>query len=61
MDVLDLVADGLQNKEIAQKLHITVKTVEYHKRRLMDQPGIRTVAGLTRYALAPGDAGGEIP
>jgi len=52
--VLELVADGLQNKEIAQKLHITVKTVEYHKRRLMDQLSIRTAAGLTRYALGQG-------
>ncbi len=50
-EVLQLVAEGKTGKEIADILHISPKTVEFHKANLMDVLGIRTVAELTRYAI----------
>jgi DNA-binding NarL/FixJ family response regulator len=54
MDVLKLVAEGRQNKEIAIALSISVKTVEYHKTCIMNELDIHTPAGLTRYAIDRG-------
>ena len=56
IDVLRMTAEGLHNKEIAQRLSISVKTVEYHKTRLMNQLDIHTTIGLTRYAIRRGIA-----
>ena len=53
-EVLQLVAEGRQNKEIAALLDISIKTVEYHKARIMSRLGIRSAAGLTRYAIQHG-------
>ena len=53
-EVLQLVAEGRQNKEIAAVLSISVKTVEYHKSRIMSRLDIHTAAGLTRYAIHHG-------
>jgi DNA-binding NarL/FixJ family response regulator len=53
-EVLQLVAEGRQNKEIASALNISVKTVEYHKARIMSRLDIHTSAGLTRYAIHHG-------
>jgi DNA-binding NarL/FixJ family response regulator len=55
-EVLQLVAEGKSMKEIASVLHISVRTVEFHKAGLMDQLGVRTTAELTRYALTHGVA-----
>jgi DNA-binding NarL/FixJ family response regulator len=38
-------------KEIADMLHISVRTVEFHKSNIVEQLGLRTTAELTRYAL----------
>ena len=53
-EVLQLVAEGKTNKQIAVALHISVKTVEFHRNSLMDELGVRTTAELTRYALSRG-------
>jgi DNA-binding NarL/FixJ family response regulator len=53
-EVLQLVAEGRQNKEIAAVLDISIKTVEYHKSRIMSRLDIRSSAGLTRYAIKHG-------
>lgn len=56
LEILRLVAEGYQNKEIAQLLKISVKTVEFHKTRIMAELDIHTPAGLTRYAIDHGIA-----
>lgn len=53
-EVLLLVADGLTNREIAEKLDISPRTVETHRERLMTKLRIRTVAGLTRLVVEEG-------
>jgi DNA-binding NarL/FixJ family response regulator len=57
--ILQLVAEGRQNKEIAEVLGVSVKTVEFHRGRLMARLNARSVAELTRYAVLEGliDAG----
>lgn len=53
-DVLRLIAAGSTNKEIAYRLRISVKTVEFHKTNLMARLGLRTTADLVKYALKHG-------
>jgi DNA-binding NarL/FixJ family response regulator len=53
-EVLKLVAEGNSTKQIAKQLGITVKTVETHRRQIMDVLGIHEIAGLTRYAIRIG-------
>jgi DNA-binding NarL/FixJ family response regulator len=54
LEVLRLVAGGRSNKQIATELGISRRTVESHRESLMRKLGIRTVAGLTRFALEQG-------
>ena len=56
-EVLQLVAEGHSGKEIAARLGISVKTVEYHKASLMNRLGVRTGSELTKYAVAHGVTG----
>lgn len=53
-EVLQLIAEGLSTKEIAQRLELSVKTVESHRTLLMKQLDIHEVTGLVRYALRKG-------
>jgi DNA-binding NarL/FixJ family response regulator len=53
-EILQLIAEGRSTREIAQRLHVSVKTVETHRAQLMERLGIRDVAGLTRYAIRIG-------
>jgi len=53
-EVLQLVAEGHSNKEIAAILNVSAKTVEFHKYNLMQTLGIRTTAELTQYAIRHG-------
>lgn len=53
-DVLVGVAEGLTNKETGTKLGISHRTVESHRESLMKKLDIKTVAGLTRFALEKG-------
>lgn len=50
-DVLVLVAKGMANKEIADKLNISIHTVMSHRKNITHKTGIKSVAGLTVYAL----------
>ncbi|MEO5711862.1 MAG: response regulator transcription factor [Luteolibacter sp.] len=54
MEVLQLVAEGKANKETADELHISIKTVEKHRQNLMEKLNIHDTASLTRYAIAHG-------
>lgn len=51
IEVLPLAAKGYGNKEIAEKLYISVKTVEAHKSRIMDKLGLKSRPELIEYAL----------
>lgn len=52
--ILQLIAEGKQNKEIASILFVSVRTVEFHRSRLMSKLGARSVAELTRFAIQEG-------
>ena len=54
MEVLQLIAEGKANKEIASELGIGIKTVEKHREHLMEKLDIHDTAGLTRYAISAG-------
>ena len=53
-EIVELVAEGPSLKDIAERLNLSVKTVEYHKSRLMEQLGFRSTAELTKYAITEG-------
>jgi DNA-binding NarL/FixJ family response regulator len=50
-EVIQLLAEGHRNKKIAQKLAISVKTVETHRTALMRKIGVRSIVDLVRYAV----------
>lgn len=52
--ILLQLAQGLSNKEVAQALDISVRTVETHRKNIKQKLGISSTAGLTRYALEHG-------
>jgi len=52
--VLKWLSKGLSNKEIAEKLNVSIYTVNTHRRNIMDKTGIRSLAGLTVYAVSKG-------
>ena len=53
-EVLNLVADGKTTKEISECMHVSEKTVESHRYRIMDKLGIHSIAELTKYAIREG-------
>ena len=53
-EVLQLIAEGRTTKEIAQILHISVKTAESHRAQLMERLDIHDVTGLVRFAIRIG-------
>ena len=54
MEVLQLIAEGQANKQVAAELGVSFKTVDKHRQHLMGKLNIHDVAGLTRYAIAEG-------
>jgi DNA-binding NarL/FixJ family response regulator len=53
-EVLQLVAEGSANKQVAADLGISIKTVEKHRQSVMQKLNIHDTAGLTRYAISAG-------
>ncbi len=53
-DIVQLVAEGKDTRQVAQCLHISPKTVESHKRRIMEKLEIHSVAALTKFAIRQG-------
>ncbi len=54
VEVLQLIAEGKANKQVAAELGISIKTVEKHRQHLMSKLDLHDTAGLTRYAIAAG-------
>ena len=54
VEVLQLIAEGQPNKQVAAELGVSFKTVDKHRQHLMSKLNIHDVAGLTRYAIAEG-------
>lgn len=52
--VLRLISDGLRSKDVAVKLGITTKTVEFHKQRIASKIGTRSLVLMVRYAIRTG-------
>lgn len=50
-EVLKLIAKGFKNREIAEKLGISTKTVETHRANIMNKLALRNVAQLIHYAI----------
>jgi len=53
-EVLQLIAEGRANKQMADELQISIKTVEKHRQHLMEKLNIHDTAGLTRHAISTG-------
>jgi len=53
-DVLGLIAEGLRNREIAERLGISPRTAESHRAKVMSKLGLRREADLVRFALRHG-------
>lgn len=58
-EVLQMVAEGLKTRDIAERLNLSVKTVESHRRNMMKKLNIFTIAGLTKFAIQEGIIGIE--
>ena len=54
MEVLRLIAEEYSNPEIAEKLFISVRTVDTHRRNLIEKLGVKNTAGLVKYAIQHG-------
>jgi DNA-binding NarL/FixJ family response regulator len=53
-EVLQLMAEGRNTKQIAMDLHVSIKTVETHRRQIMEKLDLYSVAELTKYAIREG-------
>jgi len=54
IQILSLIAEGFSNKEVAQKLNLSIRTIETHRERIMRKLNIHSAAGLTRFAISAG-------
>ncbi len=53
-EVLQLIAEGKSTRDVAAKLYVSVKTVETHRKQIMDKLGLNSIAELTKYAIREG-------
>jgi len=53
-EVLQLIAEGKTTKDIAAQLYVSIKTIETHRKQIMDKVGLNSVAELTKYAIREG-------
>lgn len=51
IEILKLIANEYSNPEIAEKLHISVRTVDTHRRNLLEKLDVKNTAGLVKYAI----------
>ena len=52
--MLQLIAEGKSTKAISKELHVSMKTVEWHRSQLMKKLGLKSVAHLVKYAISEG-------
>ena len=52
--ILEMVAEDLTNKEIANQLGVSSRTVEFHRINIKERLGVKGVAGMIRYAIRTG-------
>jgi DNA-binding NarL/FixJ family response regulator len=60
VEIIQLIAEGKANKQAADVLGISIKTVEKHRQNLMNKLDLHDTAGLTRYAIATGIIDGGV-
>ena len=53
-EVLQLIAEGKSSSEVAQLLHISIRTVDTHRHNIMEKLDIHSIAGLTKFAIRYG-------
>jgi DNA-binding NarL/FixJ family response regulator len=53
-EVLQLIAEGMKTKDIADRIHVSIKTVETHRQQIMRKLNVTSVAELTKIALREG-------
>jgi two-component system response regulator NreC len=53
-EVLQLLAEGHSTRQIADTLHVSVKTIEVHRKQLMDKLGLNSLADLIKFAIREG-------
>lgn len=53
-EVLQLVSEGKSSSQIASSLYLSERTIEAHRKRIMDKLGMRSIAELTKYAIREG-------
>jgi DNA-binding NarL/FixJ family response regulator len=53
-EILQLVAEGRSSKEMAASLYVSVKTIETHRKQIMDKLRLHSIAELTKYAIREG-------
>ena len=53
-EVIRLMCEGLTAKEIAGRMNISAKTVEFHRQQIKRRIGVRGIAGIVRYAVRNG-------
>ena len=53
-EVLQMLAEGKSSRLIAERLHLSVTTVDSHRKHIMDKLGLRSIAELTKYAVREG-------
>lgn len=54
IEVLKLIAQEFSNSEIAEKLYISIRTVDTHRRNLLEKLGAKNTAGLVKFAIQKG-------
>lgn len=53
-EVLQILAEGKSTKDVAALLNVSVKTIETHRKQIMDKLGLHSIAELTKYAIREG-------
>ena len=53
-EVLQLLAEGRSTRQIADSLHVSVKTIEVHRKQMMDKLNLNSLAELVKYAIREG-------